>query len=252
MARYLTSLLALAGLALAQATQQSTQPKSLPRSVQLSYEILGSSASSQPLATIDYDPKTLENVLSSWTPPSLDTLQSTSQEPTSAPLLRVLLPNGSATVTSLGSFDNKLSQDIDIWVSLENGGEIVSASVRSITPPPLSEEEERQRQKEERLRKRGKAVPTTKQKPKSKSKSTSKKVKDAVVGEVQAGPIVRVNLLPVGYGPSPKLNSRKPPQVDAEGREIVTEEQQEKTFFQKYWYILLALAFVLISGGGKE
>lgn len=239
----LVTLLACTGVAYAQ------KSNSLPKSIQLSYETLGPAASSpQPLATVDYDPKTLEYVLSSWTPPSLDTLQSTTQESTSAPLLRVLLPNGGATVTSLGSFDAKLSQDIDIWISLENGGEVITASVRSITPPPLSKEEERLRQKEERLRKRGKTIPSSKPKPKSKSK----KAKDASLSEVATGPVVRVNLLPVAYGPTPKLNSRKPPQVDAEGREIVPEEQQEKTFFQKYWYIFLAVAFILMSGGGKE
>lgn len=251
MFKQLASVLALAGVALAQTNQQTTSSKAYPKSVQLSYEILGSSgSSSQPLATVDYDPKSLESVLSSWTPPSIDTLQSTSQEPTSTPLLRILLPNGSATVASLGTFDTKLSQDIDIWVSLENGGEVVSASIRSITPPPLTAEEEQQRQKEERLRKRGKAIPTSTAKPKPKSKS--KKGKDAVVAAPNLGPVVRVNLLPVGHGPAPKLSSRQPPQIDAEGREVVPEEQQEKTFFQKYWYILLAVGFVLMSGGGGK
>ena len=232
---------------LAQDAGQSTT-KSYPKSITLSYELLGSSASTpSDFATVEYDPKTLDYVLTSWEPPTLDSLQSTSKEPTSAPLLRVLLPNGSASVASISTFDPKLSQNVDIWIS-QNDGEVVSASVGSITPPPLSEEEERQRQKEERLRKRGKAVPSTKPKPKPKSK----KAKEVVVPEVKAGPVVRVNLLVAGQGPTPKLNTRKPPQVDAEGREVVQEEQQEKTFLQKYWYILLALAFVLISGGGGK
>lgn len=248
MFNYLAPFFALTGLALSQDPQKTTV-KSYPNSVQLSYEIIGSTSSSQHLATVDYDPKSLEHSLSSWTPPSLDTLQSTSQEPTSTPLLRILLPNGGTTVTSLGAFDTKLSQDIDIWISLENGGEVVSASVRSITPPPLTAEEERQRQKEERLRKRGKLVPPTST-PKPKTKL--KKGKTVEVKEPNLGPVVRVNLLPVGHGPAPKLNSRQPPQVDAEGREIVQEEQAEKTFFQKYWYILLAVAFVLMSGGGGK
>lgn len=237
--------LALSAIVAAQDAGQSTT-KSFPKSITLSYELLGSSASvAQPFAIVGYDPKSLDYVLTSWTPPSQDSLTSTSQEPTSAPLLRVLLPNGSASVASLRTFDPKLSQNIDIWISQETG-EVVSASVGSVTPPPLSEEEERMRQKEERLRKRGKAVPSSSAKPKPKSK----KAKEVVVPERTAGPVVRVNLLISGQGPAPKLNSRKPPQVDAEGQEIVPEEQQEKTFLQKYWYILLALAFVLISGGG--
>lgn len=252
MFKYLTCLLAFTQLAFSQDTQQ-TPPKPLPKSVQLSYDILGSSASSpQHLATVDYDPKTLEGVLASWTPPLADSLQSVSKEPTSSPLLRIILPNGSTTVAGLGAFDSNLSQDIDIWISLEDGGEVVSASIRSSTPPPFSKEEERQRQKEERLRKRGKTVPTTKAKPKPKPKSAAKKAKDAIVPEVKGGPVTRINILPIGHGPSPKLNSRAPPQVDAEGREVVPEEQQEKTFFQKYWYVLLGLAFVLMSGGGGK
>ncbi|KAK5939858.1 hypothetical protein PMZ80_008240 [Knufia obscura] len=243
----LGTLFALSAVVFAQDAGQSTT-KSYPKSITLSYELLGSSASAaSPFAIVKYDPRSLDYTLTSWTPPSLESLQSTSQEPTSAPLLRVLLPNGSASVASLGTFDPKLSQNIDIWIS-QDSGEVVSASVGSITPPPLSEEEERLRQKEERLRKRGKAVPSSKPQPKPKSK----KAKDAVVGETTAGPVVRVNLLVSGQGLAPKLNSRKPPQVDSEGREVVAEEQQEKTFLQKYWYILLALAFVLMSGGGGK
>lgn len=243
----LAKLLMLSAVVLAQNAGQSTT-KSYPKSLKLSYEPLGSSASAaSPLAIIEYDPKNLDYVLTSWTPPSLDSLKSTSQEPTSAPLLRVLLPNGCTSIASLGTFDPKLSQNVDIWISQDNG-EVVSASVGSITPPPLSEEEERLRQKEERLRKRGKAIPTSKSKPAPKAK----KAKDVVVSATTAGPVVRVNLLVSGHGPAPKLNSRQPPQVDAEGREVVPEEQQEKTFLQKYWYILLALAFVLMSSGGGK
>ena len=240
-------VLTLCTAVFAQDAGQSTT-KSYPKSITLSYELLGSSASTAgPFATVEYDPKSLEYVLTQWNPPSLDSLQSTSQEPTSAPLLRVLLPNGSASVASIATFDPKLSQNVDIWIS-QDTGDVVSASVGSVTPPPLSKEEELQRQKEERLRKRGKAV--TSSKPKTTPKA--KKVKEAVVAERSAGPVVRVNLRVSGQGPAPRLNSRKPVQVDAEGREVVQEEQQEKTFIQKYWYLGLALAFVLISGGGGK
>ena len=216
-----------------------------PKSIALSYQPLSSSGSSSPLAVVEYDPKSLEYVLASWTPPSVDFLQSNSQEPQSRPLIRVLLPNGGATVTSLGAFDTNLSQNIDIWISQETG-EPISASIGSVTPPPLSKEEEELRQKEERLRKRGKPVPPRAPKPKSKSK----KVQEAVVGEVQAGPVVKVNLLVAGQGPQPKLISRAPPQLDAEGREVVVEEVPEKSFIQKYWFIGMALVFVLMTAGG--
>jgi len=235
----LFSLFVVTGLAQAQPAAQS-----FPKSVTLSYEQLGSSASSRtPLATVNYDPKTLKYNLASWTPPSVDSLKSTSIEPITAPLLRILLPNGSATVASLDAFDNNLSQDINIWLSQDNG-EIVSASVTSIRPPPLTKEQELQRQKEERLKKRGKAVPSSKPIPKSKKSKTED------VAVASAGPVVRVNLLVAGEGVRPRLNSRKPVQVDAEGREVVPVEQQEKTFFQKYWYILIAVAFMVATSAG--
>lgn len=236
-----------ATLSIAADPAQSTK-QNFPKSVSLQYQDL-SSSSSNPLLTVEYDPKTLDYVLISWTPPSLDSLKSISPKPQSAPLLRVLLPEGAATVTSLSTFDPKLSQDIDLWLS-RSTGDVISASVRSSTPPPLSKEEELQRQKEERLRKRGKAVPS---KPVKQSKTKAKKAKEAVVGEVQAGPVVRVNLLMAENGPSPQLLTRQPPEVDAQGNEIVQEPVQEKTFLQKYWYLLLGLAFILITnGGGKE
>lgn len=243
----LTGLLVTTVSAIQDPAQSTT--KTFPKSISLQYQDLTSSPTS-PLLTVEYDPKTLDYALTSWTPPSLDVLKSASQEPQSSPLLRILVPDGrAATVTSLTTFDSSLSQDIDIWLS-RSSGDVISASVRSSTPPALSKEEELQRQKEERLRKRGKAIPS---KPAQPKKSTTKKARDAVVGEVQAGPVVRVNLLMVDNGPTPKLLTRQPPQVDSQGNEVVQEPVQEKNFLQKYWYLLLALAFILISnGGGKE
>lgn len=240
----------LAGFAAVASLAEAQKPAKYTKSIALSYELLSdASGTSSPLATVEYDHRSLEYVLSSWTPPSVDSLKSTSKEETSAPLLQVLLPNGVSTLASLKTFDPNLSQDIDVWISRESG-EVISASVRSESPPPLSKEEESQRQKEERLKKRGKEVPSSKPKPKPKSKQ----IKEVVVEEKKAGPQVRVNLHVAGQGPVPKFNTRQPPQMDAEGNEIVQEEQQEKSFFQKYWYVLLALAFVLVTsgGGGKE
>ena len=62
---------------------------------------------------------------------------------------------------------------------------------------------------------------------------------------------VKVNLVPAMAAPSPKLMSRKPPQVDAEGNEVpAADEQQEKTFFQKYWWVLMIAAVLTLGGGG--
>lgn len=239
--RILAAFVAVAGLAEAQ------KPGKYSKSITLSYELLsGSAGSPSPLATVEYDSRSLEYTLASWTPPSVDSLKSTSKEETSSPLVQVLLPNGASTLAGLKTFDPSLSQDIDVWISRESG-EVISASVRSESPPPLSKEEELQRQKEERLRKRGKEVPTSKPKPK---KSKTKELKDIVVEEKKAGPQVRVNLHVAGSGPVPQFHTRQPPQLDADGNEIVQEEQQEKSFLQKYWYVMLALAFVLLTGGG--
>ena len=229
------------------AQDSTTPPKSFPSSIILSYELLTSSGAAKPLAKIDYNPKSLAYTLSSWTPPldAVDTLQSTSQEPTSAPLVRVLLPNGSSSVTSLESFSSRFSQDINVWIHLD--GSVLSASVLSRTPPPVSAEEEALRQKEDRLRKRGKPVPSRPKPTKAKAKKGEKPVE---VREVEAGPVVKVNLLVAGEGPQPKWNTRAPVQIDADGKEIEPEQVVEKTFFQKYWYIILAIGFLIMSGGG--
>ena len=231
------------------AASAADKPK-LPKSITLSYEVIGSSPSSvNPLATIFYDPRSLKYSLESWTPPSLDSLKSTTPEPTSAPLLRILLPNGSSTVTSLSNFDTSFKQTIDLWVSPEPEGTIFSASVTSITPPPLSAEEERLRKKIERAKARGKPLPSapkSKPKKKAKDKQASAEVEEAI----QEGG-VKVNLIPAMAGPTAKLDSRAPPQVDAEGNEIPTaDEQQEKSFFQKYWWVFLIGAVLTLGGGG--
>lgn len=224
------------------------KPK-FPKSITLSYEVIGSAPSSvKPLATIFYDPRSLRYSLESWTPPSLDALTSTTPEPTSSPLLRILLPNGSSTVTSISNFDTGLKQTIDLWISDEPQGSIFSASVTSITPPPLSAEEERLRKKIERAKARGKPIPTApKPKPKKKSKKDDSVSEAAEASQEEA---VKVNLIPASAGPTAKLSSRKPPQVDADGNEVVEAEVQEKSFFQKYWWVFLVLAVVTLGGGG--
>jgi len=218
-----------------------------PKSVILSYQIVGSpSSSAHPLATVLYDPVTLKYNLGSWTPPNLDTLKTTT--PTSPRLVRILLPNGSSTVASLATFDNALNQNIDLWLSPDDGT-IFSAAVTSTSPPPLSPEEERLRKKIERAKAKGRPLPSPTPKPKSKKAKKAGQDKETAKEEP-----VKVNLIPAAAGPAPILNTRKPPQVDADGREIpASEEQPEKTFFQKYWWLfLLAAIFTMGSSGGGE
>ena len=224
------------------------------KSITLSYELISSTPQSvKPLCTVFYEPKTLRYTLSSWTPPSVDDLRSTTPEPTSAPLLRILLPNGSSTVTSLTTFSNDLTQHVSLWLSSEPDGSIFSASVTSTTPPPLTAEEEQLRKKVERAKARGKPLPSApKPKPKKKSKKDDKPepVQEAVETD---GPKVKVMLIPAKAGPTPKLGSKAAPQVDAEGNEVPQHEEQEKSFFQKYWWIFaIAAVFAMTAGGGDK
>ncbi len=189
----------------------------LPNSITLSYEFLSDTSSVKPLCTIFYDPKTLTHHLSSWTPPSTSSLRSTSTSPTSPPLLRILLPNGSSTITSLLTFSENLHQNIDLWLSSPSANTdstICSASITSLTPPPLTADEERQRQKAERAKARGKPLPSTTKSKKPKKPKKSDEVQSTPQDKpTDQGPI-HINLIPVVAGPTPKLSSRAPPQVD--------------------------------------
>ena len=219
---------------------------SLPNSLTLSYEVVGSAQSAvQPLAIVSYDPSTLKYVIDSWTPPSLDTLKSVSSDPTSQRLLRILLDSGSSTVTTLGAFDAALSQNITLWLSPNGDGSITSASVSSYRPAPLTKEEIEFAQKVERAKARGKPIPTP--------TGLGKNRKKAQQETADKSPTVKVNLLAPVPGPKPKLGSRKPPVVGADGKEVPAEVQEDnRSFFQKYWWVFLAGAILVMSSGGAE
>jgi hypothetical protein len=219
----------------------------------LSYEFVSSPSKPSPLATINYDPKTLRYNLISWTPPSPDTLQSTSKEPTSSPLLRILTPTGSSTVTTLSTFSTDLKQHLNLYLT-PNGLDLLSASVTSITPAPLSEEEAEYRRKVERAKARGKPIPKP---PKPEKPKKPKKGAPAAPVVAEQKPLFddtpegepRVNLVVEQEAPKPKLLNRAAPVLDASGNEVVVPEAQEKTFFQKYWWVFL-IGLVLTMGGG--
>jgi hypothetical protein len=214
----------------------------LPKSITLSYEIIGD-PQVKPLVTVFYDPKSRKHSLSSWTPPSLDALKSTSPEPTSSRLIRIHLPNGSSTVTTLAAFSEELHQKIDLWLSPDDGS-VFSASVSSLSPPPLSAEEDRYRKKVSRAKAKGKPIPSRPPVP------NTKKAREEAARQLALYEPIKVNLFTAEDGPSPVWNSRAPPQVDAEGREVPQEEQQEKSFFQKYWWVFLIVALLSMGGGG--
>ncbi|KAJ9607819.1 hypothetical protein H2200_007898 [Cladophialophora chaetospira] len=215
----------------------------LPKSITLSYEVIGSS-SVKPLVTVFYDPKTSKHALSSWTPPAADSLQSTS-EPTSSKLLRILLPNGSSTITTLDTFSDLVYKSIDLWISPEDGS-VFSAAVSSLSPPPLTPDEERYQKKVARAKAKGRPIPPPPPIP------NTKKAREEAAARAALHEPIRVNLITTSAGPSPILATRAPPQIDAEGREVPQEQQQEKSFFQKYWWVFLVATILMMTGGGGE
>jgi hypothetical protein len=239
---FLLALLAVCASSVATVTDAAGSK--LPKSVTLSYEVIGS-PSVKPLVTVFYDPKTQKHALSSWTPPTLGSSQSTTSEPTSSKLLRILLPNGSSTITTLDTFAENVHQKIDLWLSPEDGT-VLSASVSSLSPPALSQEEERYQKKVARAKAKGRPIPPPPPIPKT------KKAREEAAARATLLEPIKVNLVTSSPGPAPVLATRAPPQVDAEGREIPQEEQQEKSFFQKYWWVFLVATMVMMAGGGGE
>lgn len=239
----LRSFLLLSGFCIWTVLSAAPDAAQLPKSITLSYELIGDSSSVKPLVTVFYDPRTQKHSLSAWTPPSTDSLLSTTPEPTSSKLLRILLPNGSSTVTTLDTFSPEVHQKIDLWVSPDDGS-VFSASVSSLSPPPLTAEEERYKKKVERAKAKGRPIPPPPPVP------NTKKAREEAARAAALHEPIKVNLITSGPGPSPALATRAPPQVDAEGREIPQEEQQEKSFFQKYWWIFLIVAMLTMTGGG--
>jgi hypothetical protein len=222
----------------------ASDASNLPHSITLSYEVIGS-PSVKPLVTVFYDPKTLKHSLSSWTPPNMDSLQSTTPEPTSSRLIRLLLPNGSSTITTLDTFSPDVHQKIDLWISSDDGS-VFSASVSSLSPPPLTPEEERYRKKVARAKAKGKPIPARPPVP------NTKKAREEAARQAAMYEPIKVNLHTSGEGPSPVLGSRKPPQIDAEGREVAQDEQPEKSIFQKYWWVGLIVLAVTMAGGSGD
>lgn len=216
------------------------------KSVTLSYQLVNSADSAiKPLVTISYDPSAKKHSLSSWSPPSLDSQKSTSPEPTSSRLIRIILPNGSSTITTLDAFSEDFHQKIDLWISPDDGS-VFSASVSPVSPPPLSPEEDRYRKKVARAKAKGKPIPARPPVP------NTKKAREEAARQLALYEPIKVNLFVAQTGPVPTLNTRAPPQVDAEGREIAQDQQQEKTLFQKYWWVGLIVIILTMGGGGAE
>ena len=229
-------LLILAFIGLISAATQGTN---LPNVVTISYEFVHDTSSVKPLATIFYDPKTLKTHLSSWNPPSTSA-QSTSLKPTSPKRLRILLPCGSSTLTSLHTFNTTLTQTISLHISPADAS-IFSAAVTASYPPTGPIKTTKSKQKAERD---AAAALKARQKQKQAQNPAASKPDDFAN--------VHVELIPPRPGPTPKLNTRKPPSIGVDGKEVPAEEVQEKSFLQKYWWVfLIVTAFAMLGGGDK-
>jgi hypothetical protein len=141
--------------------------------------------------------------------------------------LRILLPSGSSTLTSLGTFNNSLSQNIDLHLSPVGDGSIFSASVYAFTPVV-------------------EVLPSG-----STAKSKVKKLAEAQKN-AQANANVQVKVIGSLPGAVPKLASKKPPVVGPDGREQPAPEEVEKSFFQKYWWVFAIAAVLAMAGGGDK
>ncbi|KPI42379.1 uncharacterized protein AB675_9571 [Cyphellophora attinorum] len=230
-----------------------------PSTLVLSYEYVSSSTTSTPsqLAIINYDPKSLRYSLTSWTPPT-SAPDAKPDETTSTALLRILLPNGSSTVTTLSTFSTALKQHVNLYLSTD--GTALSASVTSIKPAPPTPEEAAYQAKVARAKARGKPIPP---RPKPEKPKKPKKGTTPTAIPVAQKPVVPEEDIPEGQprvvfvqeqpGPSPKLLSRAPPVVDADGNEVVRVVEAEKSFYQKYWWVIAGVVLMtLVGGGGGE
>ena len=87
--------------------------------------------------------------------------------------------------------------------------------------------------------------------PKGKSKTKTKKSAQ-IQKNTEPNDNVKVKVMEAKPGVAPKLASRKPPVVGADGREQPATEELEKSFFQKYWWLFAVVALLAMAGGGDK
>lgn len=221
-------------------------PVHYQKSVSLSYQLVAPAGSPvKPLVTISYDPTARKHSLFSWSPPIPASTQSANAGTTSSKLIRILLPDGSSSVTTLDTFSEDFHQKIDLWISPDDGS-VFSASVSPLSPPPLTPEEDRYQKKVARAKAKGKPIPERPPVP------NSKKAREEAARQLALFEPIKVNLLTAQSGPVPTLATRAPPVVGADGREIAEDPQQEKSLLQKYWWVGLILVVLTMGGGGGE
>lgn len=181
--------------------------------VDITYSAAGTSSKPANLARVSYDAASLQSELLSWTPP-----KSTDKTFASSRLIAIQVPDGGSTLSTLSAFNETQQQCLTLH--LDASGDAYSAAlfardVQSIPPPAKS--------------------------PRSSKSSTKLK------------PDTQITLLLPSPGPSATLNHRKPVKVDESGREIPGPEQEkEKTFLQKYWWVFLIVTVLALGGGGDK
>jgi hypothetical protein len=161
-------------------------------------------------------------------------------------------------VTTLSTFSTALKQNVNLYLATD--GTPLSASVTSTKPAPPTAEEAAYQAKVARAKARGKPIPP---RPKPEKPKKPKKGTVPTTIPVAQKPIVPAEDIPEGQprvvfvqeqsGPTPKLLSRAPPVVDADGNEVVRVVEAEKSFYQKYWWVIAGVVLMtLVGGGGGE
>ncbi|KAL9105519.1 MAG: hypothetical protein Q9227_009316 [Pyrenula ochraceoflavens] len=191
------------------------------KTTQISYEPVDDSPNLTNLASVSYDAESLDAQLLTWTPPSL-----ADRKLASSRLLRLHTSSGSSTLTTLSAFNDTLQQILSLH--LDSTGNVLSASI-SARPPPSPAQNELGSQK---------------------GKSNQSKKSKSIIKEDTVNP--QVVLVPTTPGPLPKLNQRKPVKLDEGGREVPQQEEQPKSFLQKYWWVFLLVTVLALSGGGDK
>ena len=212
------------------------------------------SKSPSPLATINYDPNTLNTSVAAYSPPTdKDFAVSTPPIPGSVDLDTLVrvgfydtkagLSTWSGTVTHASSFNPKHQHQLSL--SLYPDGELMSVSFNAFAENIDPREERRRQKREERQRKREEEAIAKGKEPMSKAGRAAKKKNE----KKREQPMVEV----VKMKPAPLPILNKPVQIDANTGKV--PEPEQKTFLQKYWWaiaIFLVLQLVAGVGGGGD
>ncbi|KKY17569.1 hypothetical protein UCRPC4_g05470 [Phaeomoniella chlamydospora] len=249
----------------------------LPFITHLSYSPVSDSSNPQPLATISYDPARFTTDLQSWTPPN--SLAEPLDSETNRPLVKVLTESGTSTLTSIGVFNETLISDdgpgITIKLALDPEGNVFNAFVTSAVAPPGTKKiskttpDGKPKSKARLEREAREAAREAKAAAQAASRSAKKAASTAAMQPVTtttvitststAFPKIQVQLLPSVPGPFPKLAPPRAPKLAADGSQLPAgaqgdddEQKVEKTFLQKYWWIILLISVFALTGGGDK